>query len=148
MIRAHRPGLPRTAAVLVAAGLLFAGGCEGSNLFEGNVADEPPRITDLSAPSSVANGTVLAVSVTATSRRGITLVEVRYTGALNDTDMIGFDGTDEIVVTSSTLDILSPADSLLFIEAIAEDVGGGRSASRRDTVRITGFTAPGAGGHD
>jgi hypothetical protein len=149
MIRTYRPGLPRTATVLVAAGLLLAGGCEGSNLFEGNVADDPPRVTALTAPATVANGTQLSVSVTATARRGVTLVEIRDTGALSDTDLIGYNGTEETVTTVSTLDILTPLDSLIFIEAYAEGVGGGRSAARRDTVRITGFTAPGAaGGHD
>lgn len=142
MNRAYHGALPRAAAALFGVALLV-GGCEGSNLFEGNVADDPPRITALTAPASVDNGAQLTVSATATSRRGVTLVEIRYTGALNDTDRIGYDGSDETVTAVSTIDILTPADSLLFIEAFAEDVGGARSASRRDTVRITNFVAPG-----
>ena len=144
-MKVHRPGLPKAAAALLAAGLL-AGGCEGSNLFEGNVSDEPPRVTALTVPATVAVGDQLTVGVTATARRGVKLIEIHYTGALNDTDLIGFNGTSEIVSTSSTLDILTPADSLLYIEAIAEDVGGRRSASSRDTVRITGFVGPGSAG--
>ena len=139
---------PRSRILRAAAGLfavtLLAGACEGSNLFEGEVSDEAPSITSLTAPSSVASGGTVNVGVTAVARRGVTLVEIRYTGATEDTDRIGYDGLDEVVDITSSIAVVAPADSLLFIEVFAEDVAGRRSPSRRDTVRITGFVPTGS----
>jgi hypothetical protein len=136
MISQERLGRLVRAAAGAGAIALFAGACEGSNLFEGEVADEPPRITGLVAPAFVDVGSTLTVDVTAVAQRGVSFVEIRYTGAATDTDRIGFDGTDAAVLASSVLTLLQAADSLLFIEAVVEDVGGRISAAVRDTVRV------------
>src|SRR5690606_19885753 len=112
---AHREGLMvpqrralrsvRAVACMLAAATLLAA-CDGSNLFEGNVAEDPPRITAISAPAEVTTPDTFDIDIFASAPRGVALVEVEFSGAFVLADEFDFKGTKtvEIVNHNVTLD--------------------------------------------
>ncbi|HEX6135790.1 MAG TPA: hypothetical protein VFZ24_17585 [Longimicrobiales bacterium] len=125
----------RIVAALCAV-VLVCGACEGSNLFVGEVSEEPPRITQILAPSSVTVPAQFNVDITGTARSGVSTIEVIFSGAFVNADTVNFPGTAETETARATLDLQQTADSLLIIRAVVEDVTGRVSAPAFDTVRV------------
>ncbi|MBR9990217.1 MAG: hypothetical protein KFH98_10695 [Gemmatimonadetes bacterium] len=136
IIRARGRLLRGAAGVLAAA--LIVTGCEGSNLFEGEVAEEGPAISSLSVPGSAASGSTFNVQVTATAPRGVRFIEVRVSGAATDSIRDEFDGDRQVESTSLSVTASSAILSQVSIEAFVQDINGRNSPIRRATVNITG----------
>jgi hypothetical protein len=135
-IRARGRMLRYTAMALAA--VVVIAGCEGSNLFEGEVAEEGPSISSLIAPTSRASGEAFTVQVTAIAPRGVQFIEIRVSGAATDSIRDEFDGTREIESTSLSVIGSSAAGSQVSIEAFVRDMNGRNSPIERRTVTITG----------
>lgn len=129
-------GLTARAAGVLAAALLVAG-CEGSNLFEGEVAEEGPEITSLAAPTSVASGEPFTVTATATAPRGVRFVEIRVSGAATDSIRDVFTDVAQTRVVSLQVAGSSALGAQIFIDALVGDVNGRQSPVRRATVSVT-----------
>ncbi|HEX6308069.1 MAG TPA: hypothetical protein VFZ69_07770 [Longimicrobiales bacterium] len=127
--------MTRTAAALCCT-VLVCGACEGSNLFSGQVAEEPPRVSQILAPSSVTVPAQFNVDVTGTARSGVAAIEVTFSGAFVDTDRVPFPGTAETETARASIDLQQTADSLLIIRAVVEDATGRVSAAAFDTIRV------------
>ena len=131
----------RTRLMRAAAGLfaltLLTGGCEGSNLFEGEVAEEAPKVAALSVPGTVASGETFDVLVTGTAPRGVAFIEVQVSGAATDTVRQEYDGTSQ---TEFALVPVTPAFALgstVTVDVFVSDVNGRNSPVRRATVNVT-----------
>ena len=131
----------RTRLVRAAAGLfvltLLAGGCEGSNLFEGEVAEAGPQVTALSAPGTVASGETFDVLVTGTAPRGVQFIEVRVSGAATDTVRTTYDGTNQTEFAAVPVTPTFALGSTVTVDAFVRDVNGRDSPVRRATVSVT-----------
>lgn len=134
-------------AAAAAALALGLGACGGDNLFKNNppVTEGPPIVKQLLVPATAFEGDAIPVQVEAVARRGLTEIQLRYRGALNTDQNIGFElGTDS-VVTTTTVTVLERLDSVLVVTATALDRAGRLSSPRVDTVivREVTSTAPG-----
>jgi hypothetical protein len=138
--RSSRTRLGRAAAGLLSLTLLAAG-CEGSNLFVGEVGEEPPQITTLTAPSSVDSGEEFDVQVVGTAPRGVRFIEVRVSGAATDSIRDEFTGTDETEFTFISITPSSAIGSQVVIDAFVQDVNGRSSSTRRVTVAVSPVTS-------
>jgi hypothetical protein len=134
-----RRALPWVARVLAA--VLLIGGCEGSNLFEGEVAQESPEITSLSAPVSVNSAETFNVQVAARAQQGVRFIEVRVSGAATDSIRTEFAGTNQTESTSLNVTASSAFGSQVVIEAFVQDVNGLSSPTRRATVSVNPVSA-------
>jgi hypothetical protein len=130
----------RWSAAGVIAVVLLVGACEGSNLFEGQVAEESPRVT-LEAPDSVTAGALLTVQVTGTAPRGVSLIEVRFTGAAVDTVPIPFSGTNTTESAPATVTVgQSTGSAQITVTAFVQDVNGSNSQFESETVGVRAAT--------
>ena len=142
--RSFRTRLVRAATGLFALTLLTVG-CEGSNLFEGEVAEEGPEVAALSVPGTVTSGETFDVLVTGTAPRGVRFIEVRVSGAATDSVRTEYDGLGQ---TEFALVPVTPAFALgstVTVDVFVQDVNGRNSPVRRATV---GVTATGPAGSD
>lgn len=133
----------RWSAAAILVGVLLSGACEGSNLFEGGVAEDPPRVTSLTAPTSVDAGALLTVQVTGTAARGVGAIEVRFTGAAVDTVTEGFSGLNTAESMSASATVSGGVGSTVTVTAFVEDVNGTSSQFVTRTVTVNAST-PGA----
>lgn len=140
--RSFRTRLPSGAAGLLAVTLL-AGGCEGSNLFVGEVGEEAPQITTLSVPASVDSGESFDVQVIGTAPRGVSFIEVRVSGAATDTVRRDFDGTGQTEAAFVPVIPSFALGSQVVVDAFVQDVNGRNSPTRRATVTVNGTTSAG-----
>lgn len=133
----------RAAGVLAAA--LLIGGCDGSNLFEGEVAEEAPSV-ELTVPSTVESGETFSVTVTATAPRGVQLISVTVVGDPTGSRVFDdYDGTTQQEIETFTL-TASGTSATITIEAFVRDVNARNSATDRATVQVTSpTTGPGSG---
>jgi hypothetical protein len=131
----------RWSAAGILAGVLLIGACEGSNLFEGEVTEDPPRVTSLTVPTSVDAGALLTVQVTGTAPRGLSFIEVRFAGAAVDTVTESFSGLDtaETMSASTTVDGIG---TQVVVTAFVQDVNGSNSQLESRTVTVN-TTTPG-----
>lgn len=133
-------GLDRRATGVLAAALLVAG-CEGANLFEGEVAEAGPQI-ELNAASPVESGEQFSVTVTATAPRGLRFIDVTVVGdptgsqRFDDYDGITQAETETFSVTAST------SASTMTIQAVAQDVNGQNATDSR-TIQVNQATTGG-----
>lgn len=138
----------RSRRIMRAAGLLVAAfmiaGCEGSNLFEGEVAEEAPEITSLTVPSSVDTGETFTVQATATASRGVKFIEVRVSGAATDSIRQQFDGTAQTRSVSLPVTASSALGSTVTVSAYVQDMNGRNSAIRSASVTVNPVTTGGA----
>jgi hypothetical protein len=144
-IRAHgRRALARWSATGVIAGVLLIGACEGSNLFEGGVADDPPRVTSLTVPTSVDAGEVLNVQVSGSAPRGIRFIEVRFSGAATDTVRDDFNGSNPSTGnTTASVTVGQSGTGSVMVTAFVQDTNGTNSQFETRTVTVNP-TLPGA----
>lgn len=140
-----RRALARWSATGVIAGVLLIGACEGSNLFVGGVADDPPRVTSLMAPSSVDAGAVLTVQVAGSAPRGMRFIEVRFSGAAVDTVRDDFNGANPVTDnTSASVTVQGgTAGSQVNVTAFVQDTNGTNSQFETRVVTVNA-TLPGA----
>lgn len=127
----------------ILAGVLLIGACEGSNLFEGGVAEDPPRVTSLAAPTSVDAGALLTVQVTGTAARGVGAIEVRFTGAAVDTVTESFSGLNTAETMSASATVSQGVGTQVTVTAFVEDINGTNSQFVTRTVTVNAST-PGA----
>lgn len=133
----------RWSSAAVLAGVMLIGACEGSNLFEGGVAEDPPRVTSLTAPTSVDAGELLTVQVTGTAARGVGAIEVRFTGAAVDTVTEGFSGLNTTETMSADVTVSGGVGTTVTVTAFVEDVNGTTSQFVTRSVTVNAST-PGA----
>ena len=124
----------RAAGVLAAAFILA--GCDGTNLFEGEVAEAAPEITALSVPASVETGATFTATATAKASRGIKFIEMRVSGAATDSIRTQFDGTTQTGTTSLLVTASSAFGSQVVINAFVQDINGRNSGVRSATVTV------------
>jgi hypothetical protein len=133
----------RWSPAAILAGVLLIGACEGSNLFEGGVSEEPPRVTSLTAPTSVDAGALLTVQVTGTAGRGVGAIEVRFTGAAVDTVTESFSGLNTSETMSASATVSQGAGTQVTVTAFVDDINGTSSQFEIRTVTVNA-TTPGA----
>ncbi|HEX2165884.1 MAG TPA: hypothetical protein VHG09_01480 [Longimicrobiales bacterium] len=130
------------AAAAFAAAVLVAG-CEGGNLFEGEVAEEGPRI-ELTVPTSVEEGETFTVTVRATAPRGVQFIDVTVVGDPTGGQRFDdYDGISQVEIETVSL-TASSTSSTMTIEAFVQDVNGRNSATERATIQVTAPTTGGA----
>ena len=122
-------------AVAIAAIAAVGQGCDGSNLFEGEVSEEGPEITSLVVPGSVETGEEFDVQVTATAPRGVQFIEVRVSGAATDSIRENFDG-EQVAFLSFPLTASSALGSQVTVRAFVRDTNGRDSSLRSATVTV------------
>ena len=127
----------------ILAGLLLIGACEGSNLFEGGVAENPPRVTSITVPTSVDAGALLTVQVTGTAARGVGAIEVRFTGAAVDTVTEGFSGLNTAETMTASVTVSGGVGTTVNVRAFVTDVNGTNSQFENRDVTVNAST-PGA----
>jgi hypothetical protein len=132
--RARGRALQPLAGALAAVLLIAA--CEGSNLFEGEVAEEAPEITALTAPSSVDSGEPFVVQVTGRASRNVRFIEMRVSGAATDSVREQFGGQNQTETLSRSITASSAIGSQVVIDAFVQDVNGRNSSNRRATVTV------------
>jgi hypothetical protein len=132
----------RWSPAAILAGVLLVCACEGSNLFEGGVSEEPPRVF-LTVPTSVDAGEVLTVQVTGTAPRGVGVIEVRFTGAAVDTVTESFSGLNISETTSASATVNQGAGTQVTVTAVADDINGTSSQLVIRNVTVNAAT-PGA----
>jgi hypothetical protein len=138
-----RGRLTARAAGVLAAAVLIAG-CEGSNLFEGEVAEEPPRV-ELTVPTTVESGATFSVTVTATAPRGVRLIDVTVVGDPTGSRVFDdYPGTTQQEIETFSL-TASSSSATMTIEAFVQDVNSRNSATARATIQVT---SPTTGGSD
>lgn len=135
-IRVHgRRARARWSAAGVLAVVMLVGACEGSNLFEGEVSEDPPRLTVLSVPQTVDAGGPLTVAVSGTAPRGVDFIEVRFAGAAVDTVTVPFDGLNTSVSGSASTSV-DGAGTQVVVTAFVVDVNGSTSQVESETVTV------------
>lgn len=131
-------------AVAFTAAVTLVQGCDGSNLFEGEVTEQGPAIT-MVVPNSVAAGEEFDVDITATAPRGIRFIDVQVTGgatlSIRDND---FDG-EELGFLSVPV-VASAGLGQVTIQAFVEDTDGRQSSRVTRTVTVTSATTGGGDG--
>jgi hypothetical protein len=130
-----------TAGIL--AGVLLIGACEGSNLFEGGVAEDPPQVSAMTVPTSVDAGALLTVQVTGTAARGVGTIEVRFTGAAVDTVTESFSGLNIVETMSASATVSGGVGTTVNVTAFVRDINGTNSQFENRTVAVNA-TTPGA----
>jgi hypothetical protein len=145
--RHHRrsPLLATLATAALLAGALGTAACDGENLFGGGrgVAHGPPVVTSITTPDRVAEGTQLDIRLKAISTQGLSLVTVRYRGALVSERTFELAARTDTVTLDFSLQIPTQVqDSILVIEAIATDQFGRVSEIRTRSVTIFSTAAP------
>jgi len=131
-------------AVAFTAAAALLQGCDGSNLFEGEVTEEGPELT-MVVPNSVVAGEEFDVDITATAPRGIKFIDVQVTGgatlSIRDDD---FDGEElgflSVPVTASS------GLGAVTVHAFVEDMNGRRSSTVTRTITVTTGTTGGGDG--
>jgi hypothetical protein len=132
-------GLAGRAAGVLAAALLLAG-CEGANLFEGEVAESGPQV-ELEVDSPVESGEQFSVSVTATAPRGLRFIEVTVVGDPTGSQRFDdYDGTTQ--VETETFSVTATSASTMTIQAVAQDVNGQNATDSR-TIQVNQATTGG-----
>jgi hypothetical protein len=133
----------RWSLAAILAGVLLIGACEGSNLFEGAVSEDPPSVTSLTAPTSVDAGALLTVQVTGTAARGVGAIEVRFTGAAVDTVAESFSGLNTAETMSASVTVSGGVGTTVTVRAFVSDINGTNSQFENRTVAVNA-TTPGA----
>ena len=142
-----RPIIRSIAVVACSAAALSLAACAGDNLFEqGGVkaGGGPPIVTVVDAPATVREGATVDVRVKAIGRRGITKIDIRYRGAINQDQSFPISpvSSDTVTVDASIELSDTTSDATLRIEVFATDAFGGVSAIVSRTVNITDASAP------
>lgn len=124
----------RAAGVLAAVVMLA--GCEGANLFVGEVAEEAPEISTLAVPASVETGETFTIQATGVASRGVKFIEVRVSGAATDSIRAQFDGTRQTQTVTLPVTASSALGSQVVVDAFVQDINGRNSGIRRATVTV------------
>lgn len=109
---------------------------------------EGPAVTAIIVPATALEGSRLDIRLRAFAPRGLTAVELRYRGAVNDEETFEVSpARSDTVVIDATLQLpVQVSDSTLTIEAFARDASGSVSEITRVTVRIVDRSAPAVSG--
>jgi hypothetical protein len=137
-VPAPRPLRAAAAAALCTVGLMAA--CDGDNMFSGSaerLSQGPPAVTAINVPSSIGEGARLDVRVRAIAPAGLTRVDIRYRGAVNEDQSFTFESRRDTVVVDASLQLPAQLqDSVLRVEAFATDLLGRVSEVAVRTIQV------------
>jgi hypothetical protein len=137
-VPAPRPLRAAAAAALFTVGLMAA--CDGDNMFSGSAErlnQGPPAVTAISVPSSINEGARLDVRVRAIAPAGLTRIDIRYRGAVNEDQSFTFESRRDTVVVDASLQLPAQLqDSVLRVEAFATDLLGRVSDVAVRTIQV------------
>ena len=116
--------------------LLFAGACDGDNLFSESATDLQPRVTSLSVPDAAAGDTA-RVSVEAYALREVAEIVLSLRGAVTLDTVVAIEPPSTTVAKVIAVGIPSvPPDNQLLVQARAIDTFGKTSRAIQVVAQV------------
>jgi hypothetical protein len=119
--------------------VVFAGACEGDNLYSGDVSEYTPLVNSLSLPQVAFAGDEVTIRIDAAAARGISQVVLALRGAVQKDTVVELD--EPLARVSQIVAITIPdavTDTLILVQAAVIDQYGEVSATREGTVIVFG----------
>jgi hypothetical protein len=129
----------RRLSALLLAGVVFAGACEGDNLYSGDVSEYTPLVNSLSLPQVAFAGDDVTIRIDAAAARGISQIVLALRGAVQKDTVVELD--EPLARVSQIVSIRIPqavTDTLILVQAAVIDQYGDVSATREGTVIVFG----------
>jgi hypothetical protein len=129
----------RRLSALLLAGVVFAGACEGDNLYSGDVSEYTPLVNSLSLPQVAFAGDEVTIRIDAAAARGISQIVLALRGAVQKDTVVELD--EPLARVSQIVSIRIPqavTDTLILVQAAVIDQYGDVSATREGTVIVFG----------